>query len=441
MLDGAGSEPLAVAGSPSTAGRVPREFLQAAGFVACHRDPGRWELLYRLLWRLNRGEPHLLKVATDEDVFRLNRMTSSVRRDVHKMKAFVRFRSVAGPDGGETFVAWHRPDHDIVRLAAPFFVRRFGVMSWAILTPVGSAFWDRRTLTFGAGVAPSSRPREDELEDLWRAYYAATFNPARANPKAMTREMPVRHWPTLPEAALIPELLRESASRVDVMIETTEGFAMSAADFLPPEDDLESLREAAAGCQGCPLYKDATQTVFGKGPAEARVVMVGEVPGDMEDRKGEPFIGPAGKVLDDALRDAGVDRGTVYVTNAVKHFKFKIVGGGRRLHQKPGVREMKACKPWLEAELEAIRPEIVVCLGATAAQSVISPDFRITKQRGEVFSTDYAPVTIATYHPSAILRAPDENARATMYELLVEDLRTAARHLDAVEPAYVNDEE
>jgi DNA polymerase len=207
---------------------------------------------------------------------------------------------------------------------------------------------------------------------------------------------------------------------------------MSAADFLPKKHDLKSLRNAAADCQGCPLYQNATQTVFGEGPANARVVMVGEVPGDMEDRKGKPFVGPAGKLLDEALQEARVDRDTVYVTNAVKHFKFKIVGG-RRLHQKPGIREMKACKPWLEAEFEAIQPEIVICLGATAAQSVISTDFRITKQRGEVFHTDYAPVTLATYHPSAILRAPDRDARASMYELLVEDLRTAARHLKLAE--------
>lgn len=216
---------------------------------------------------------------------------------------------------------------------------------------------------------------------------------------------------------------------------------MSAADFLPAESDLRSLRLAAAECEGCPLYRDATRTVFGKGPQDARVVMVGEAPGDSEDRKGEPFVGPAGRMLDDALGDAGIDRGTVYVTNAVKHFKFKIVGGGRRLHQKPGIREMKACKPWLEAEFEAIHPEIIVCLGATAAQSVISPDFKITRQRGEVYSTDYAPVTMATFHPSAILRAPDEESRAKMYDLLVDDLRTAARHLDAIEPALVTDEE
>lgn len=216
---------------------------------------------------------------------------------------------------------------------------------------------------------------------------------------------------------------------------------MSAADFLPPKHDLKSLRKAAEHCQGCPLYQDATQTVFGKGPADARVVMVGEVPGDMEDRKGEPFVGPAGRMLDDALQDSGIHRETVYITNAVKHFKFKIVGGGRRLHQKPGIREMRACKPWLEAEFEAIQPEIVVCLGATAAQSVISPDFRITRQRGEVFRTDYAPVTIATYHPSAILRVPDTEAKAKMYEMLVDDLRSAAKHLAVVEPALVDSED
>jgi uracil-DNA glycosylase family protein len=202
---------------------------------------------------------------------------------------------------------------------------------------------------------------------------------------------------------------------------------MSAADFLPTKRDLKSLQRAAENCEGCPLYREATQTVFGQGPADARVVMVGEVPGDQEDRQGEPFVGPAGRLLDDALSDAGIDRTTVYLTNAVKHFKFKIAGG-RRLHQKPGIREMKACKPWLEAEFAALSPERIVCLGATAAQSVIAPDFRITRQRGEIFETAYAPVTIATYHPSAVLRAPDADARASMYDRLVDDLRHAAEH-------------
>lgn len=206
---------------------------------------------------------------------------------------------------------------------------------------------------------------------------------------------------------------------------------MTAADFLPDKRDLRSLERAAADCEGCPLYRNATQTVFGAGPADARVVMIGEVPGDQEDRQGEPFVGPAGRMLDKALEDSGIDRQTVYVTNAVKHFKFKVASG-RRLHQKPGIREMKACKPWLEAEIAAIEPELIVCLGATAAQSLISPDFRITRQRGEILHTEYAPVTIATYHPSAVLRAPDADTKAKLYDLLVDDLRVAAEQVSGV---------
>lgn len=417
--------------------RVPKQFIDQAKLVACHRDHGKWELLYRMLWRLSVGEQRLLQLVTDEDVHRFTLMAAAVKRDAHKAKAFVRFRRVS-LESGERFVAWHRPDHLILRIVAPFFVERFKVMNWVIFTPDASVAWDGSAVTFGPGVAASDMDLSDNLEDLWKTYYASIFNPARINPKAMKREMPVRHWATLPEADLIPKLLREASQRTETMIAKTEGYAMSAADFLPPKHDLKSLRKAAEKCEGCPLYQDATQTVFGKGPSDAKVVMVGEVPGDREDREGEPFVGPAGQLLDDALRDAGIHRETVYITNAVKHFKFKIIGGGRRLHQKPGIREMKACKPWLEAELEAIQPEILVCLGATAAQSVISPDFRITKQRGEVMKTDYAPVTLATYHPSAILRAPDKDARAKMYDMLVDDLRTAAAHLAAVEPSLVD---
>lgn len=418
--------------------RVPKQFIDQGKLVACHRNDGKWELLYRLLWRISKGEPSLLQIVTDEDVHGFSLMAAAVKRDAHKAKAFVRFRRIDLDDAVERYVAWHRPDHLILPLVAPFFVERFRVMNWAIFTPDASVSWDGSTIQFGAGIAASQVNLSDELEDLWKTYYASIFNPARINPKAMKREMPTRHWATLPEADLIPKLLRDAPQRTETMIASTEGYAMSAADFLPPKRDLKSLRQAALHCEGCPLYQDATQTVFGKGPSNAKVVMVGEVPGDREDREGEPFVGPAGQLLDDALRDAGIHRETVYITNAVKHFKFKIIGGGRRLHQKPGIREMKACKPWLEAELDAIQPEILVCLGATAAQSVISPDFRITKQRGEVFKTDYAPVTLATYHPSAILRAPDKDARTRMYELLVDDLQTAATHLAKVEPKLVN---
>jgi uracil-DNA glycosylase len=187
---------------------------------------------------------------------------------------------------------------------------------------------------------------------------------------------------------------------------------------------LAKLRAEAADCRNCDLYRDATQTVFGKGPASARMVMVGEQPGDQEDKQGEPFVGPAGRLLDRALADAGIDRSTVYVTNAVKHFKF-TERGKRRIHKKPGRTEMVACRPWLLGELGEIQPELVVCLGAVAAQSLLGASFRLTQHRGEVMDLpDSTAKVTATVHPSAVLRAED---REEAYRGLVEDLKAACR--------------
>jgi uracil-DNA glycosylase len=185
------------------------------------------------------------------------------------------------------------------------------------------------------------------------------------------------------------------------------GSATSARAFLPDELDLASLREAAQGCEGCHLHEDATQTVFGEGAPDARLVLVGEQPGDQEDREGEPFVGPAGRELDGALEQAGIDRDDLYITNVVKHFKFTL-RGRRRLHQTPDQEEVAACLPWLEAELEVLRPELVVCLGASAAKALIAPDVRVTKDAGKVFGGPAGLRFTAVTHPSAILRAPDE---------------------------------
>jgi uracil-DNA glycosylase len=205
--------------------------------------------------------------------------------------------------------------------------------------------------------------------------------------------------------------------------------ARTAADFLPDSLDYKSLRLAADGCQGCDLYKFATQTVFGEGPAGADIMLVGEQPGDEEDIRGHPFVGPAGRLLDRAFEEAGIDRTTVYLTNAVKHFKWKSQGK-RRLHEKPRASEIAACEPWLRAELDLVKPKVLVCLGATAAQKLFGKDFRITKMRGVWIISPFAQKSIATYHPSAILRAPDEETRARQYGELVSDLkmtRNAAR--------------
>lgn len=197
---------------------------------------------------------------------------------------------------------------------------------------------------------------------------------------------------------------------------------MSALPFLPSEPDLAAMREAAQRCRGCDLYRDSTQAVFGEGPETARVMLVGEQPGDQEDRQGHPFVGPAGRLLDEALAEAGIDRSLVYLTNAVKHFKWKQVGR-KRLHQKPAYKEVQACHPWVRAEIEVVRPEVLVLLGATAAQALLGKDFRVTQRRGEWVESPLASHVMATVHPSSILRAPDAETRHAEKERFIEDLR------------------
>jgi uracil-DNA glycosylase family protein len=201
----------------------------------------------------------------------------------------------------------------------------------------------------------------------------------------------------------------------------------SALEYLPARHDLRTLKEAATHCQGCDLYRQATQVVFGEGRAHAALFLVGEQPGDREDQQGRPFVGPAGQLLDKCLESAGIDRHDVYVTNAVKHFKWEP-RGKIRLHKKPDSLEIAACRPWLEAEIDAVQPQIIVCLGATAAQDLLGPQFRLTKHRGEVFPTKYGPVT-ATIHPSAILRMPEPEAREAEIASLITDLKRAAQHV------------
>lgn len=204
----------------------------------------------------------------------------------------------------------------------------------------------------------------------------------------------------------------------------------SAAAFLPPERDLASLQAAASDCKGCDLYQSATQTVFGEGPREARALFIGEQPGDQEDLQGAPFVGPAGRVLDRAFEDAGIGRTRVFVTNAVKHFKWEP-RGKRRIHATPRASEIRACRPWLEAEIEAVRPEVIVCMGAVAAKSVFGPTFGVMEMRGQVVETSFGAPAVPTVHPSSILRAADDRARRDAYAAFVEDLRVVAALLRA----------
>lgn len=205
---------------------------------------------------------------------------------------------------------------------------------------------------------------------------------------------------------------------------------VGAEEFLPDQLTLPSLREAAAGCRGCELWREATQTVFGEGAGRATLMLVGEQPGDREDVEGKPFVGPAGRILDEGLDAAGIDRSRVYVTNAVKHFRFTR-RGKRRLHEKPNAQQVRACRPWLDAEITAVKPRLLVLLGATAAQALMGPTFRVTQHRGKVIATPLGLEAVATVHPSSVLHAPDDAAREVAMRAFIDDLRAAKRHLDA----------
>lgn len=408
---------------------VSKAFVELAAICLCHRDPQRLSLLYRMLWRIANGERRLLSNPTDPDVLRAMALAQAVRRDSHKMKAFVRFREVPGEQ--DAFIAWFEPEHHIVDRVAPFFARRFTGMRWAILTPARSVRWDGHLLTFGPGRTQADAPTEDAREELWRTYYANIFNPARLNTRMMQQEMPARYWKHLPEATLLPQLVRDAGDRVQEMHDrqaqaprrriperAVPADASSAATPAPHP----TLRDAAAQCRRCPLWEPATQTVFGQGPQDARIMLVGEQPGDAEDLSGHPFVGPAGQLLDRALRELGIDRSTLYLTNAVKHFRFER-RGKRRIHSTPQITHINACRPWLMGEIENVRPQVIVCLGATAATAVFGAGFTLMAHRGRWHCLDDGTRAFATVHPAWVLRQADGETREAAYRGLVEDLQ------------------
>ena len=374
----------------------------------------------------------------DPDVHRASRLAQSVRRDMHKMRAFLRFREVQAPEGMR-YVGWFEPEHYIVEANAGFFARRFATMAWSILTPHRSIHWDLEAVTFGPGASPYDVPHDDALEEYWRAYFSAIFNPARLKLGAMLSEMPRKYWRNLPEAAAIPDLIRSALPATEAMLEQdTQDMGRSAKIPLGPvrvaaaragtgANDTRLARAAheSEECRRCDLWQHATQTVFGEGPQDARIMFVGEQPGDQEDLAGRPFVGPAGQILDRALEEAGVDRRTVYVTNAVKHFKF-VPRGKRRIHAKPDTVEIVACKHWLDIERDTIHPELIVLLGATAARAVLGRTVTISRERGERIPLDAHASALVTVHPSFLLRLPDEDSKHREYRAFVADLRKAA---------------
>lgn len=423
--DGSGVAPLfaePLPGEPLEAIRLPREFVEQARHAGAHRDPKRWGVLYRVAYRIHRGEARLMADELDDDVAAIAALVRQVRRDIHKMHAFVRFNRVQD-EGGERYVAWYRPDHRIVQLAAPFFADRFRTMRWSILTADETAHFDDGELTFAPGV-PENPALEDDVEALWRGYYGSIFNPARVNLRMMRGEMPVRYWQQMPETRDVMRLLEAAPARVEQMVAAQRG-RRNAAAYVPQDASVAELAAALPSCEGCELFRDAIHAVPGRGPQDARLVLVGEQPGDEEDRSGEPFIGPAGVLLDGALTEAGLDRSALYVTNSVKHFAH-TERGKWRIHRTPKASEVTACKPWLAAELRSVDPVLVVALGATAARALAGAQFRLLEERGRIVTLRDGRKMIATLHPAAVLRADGEVA-AQYYAWLVNDLRVAKR--------------
>jgi DNA polymerase len=393
---------------------VPRPFLDLARDAILHSDPQRFALLYTLLFRL-RETPRLIDDQADPLVQHLEAMAKSVCRDIHKMRAFLRFREL--PEGETTrFVAWFEPEHHIVRANAGFFVRRFANMRWSILTPLLSIHWDGETLTESPGATKADAPDGDPVEQVWGTYYASTFNPARVKIGAMLKEMPRKYWANMPETALIPGMVAGAQAREQAMVATARK-GMGGNSRVA----IERLREEAASCTRCHLYKCATQTVFGEGPSDARLMLIGEQPGDQEDIAGRPFVGPAGQVLDRALAEAGIDRARIYVSNAVKHFKFQQ-RGKRRLHQKPDGPEIQACRWWLDQERLLIRAQVTVALGATAARALLGKVVTITATRGHPIPLEDGGEAWVTIHPSYLLRIVEKADSDREYRRFVEDL-------------------
>ena len=417
---------------------VPKDFPPLAKQLCASRAPGVFDLGYRLLLRVSQT-PALMRNRADPDMNRAEELAKNIRRDMHKMKAFVRFREVT-PEGAarRQFVSWFEPDHRIEELIAGFFARRFGDMDWVIVTPEVTTRFESGKITQEA--IPATRPNlTDETEALWQTYYANIFNPARLKIKAMQAEMPKKYWKNLPEAELIPGLIAQAEARVSEMQAAAPSLAPLRAGRVldrlhqprhaPIPGGIEGLRAELRGCARCPLARDATQAVPGKGPADAELMIVGEQPGDQEDLAGRPFVGPAGQLFDRLAAEAGLDRGSAYLTNAVKHFKFQV-RGKRRIHQNPSAQEVSHCRWWLDQEIATVQPRLVVALGATAALALTGNGKNITRRRGTIKRGLHGGPVLLGLHPAALLRQPDPRARSMQEASFRDDIAMALAWLD-----------
>jgi DNA polymerase len=381
---------------------VPRALVSLASLAIQARDPERFGLLYSLVWRVNAGEK-VLEDESDPDLSLVRRMGLAVRADAHRMRTNMRFIPMS-EHGRTRLLGWYEPAHFVVRANAQLISRRFPQLTWSIITPDEAAHWDGSSLLFSSGL----RHAEDDeaLQAWWETHSAALLE--QASPDV-----------SVPEAEAVDEAPRPP-DRPPLGPVVLHG---------KPDPALAQSIQEASVCHRCPLWEPATQTIFGEGPAGASVMFVGEQPGDQEDTIGRPFVGPAGQMMDRAMEEAGIDRRTIYVTNAVKHFKF-TPRGKRRIHQTPEVPEIKACGFWLDVERTHVRPKLLVLMGASAARAVLGRAVTISRERGRPIQMADGQTVFVTVHPSYLLRIPDAAAKAREYEAFVRDLTSIRALMD-----------
>ena len=423
--------PVAPADAPQI--KVPASFVALAGTVVWHSDPERFARLYALLWRLPHT-PGLMTDRGDPALARLRALEKNVQRCKHKMKAFVRFRDIGPADAARRrFAAWFEPTHHTVEPTAPFFARRFADMDWIIATPGVTARFEDGRLSFAPGQPRPNLP-EDATEELWGTYFCNIFNPARVKISAMTSEMPRKYWKNLPETRHIPALLASAEARVREMQDKGPSLPPARAAKILQQlhtpalaQSLDDLRSRAEAENRTPL-PNRGRIVLGEGPADARLMIVGEQPGDIEDQQGRPFVGPAGQLLDRIAAEAGLDRSTAWVTNAVKRFGF-TQRGKRRIHQAPDRGDIEHARWWLDSEIAIVQPQLILAMGATAARMLTGNGTNILARRGGIEQTPAGPVFL-TVHPRFILRLPDPAQAQQETERLRSDL-AAVRDLMA----------
>ena len=388
-------------------GIVPPRFVELAMAAICHHETIRFALLYRLLFRLQKDRT-LIEARSDPDVSRLYRLATEVRRDSQKLLAFVQRRVDEA-----RFVIWLAPEHYTLERAAPTLVGRLGARPWAVLAPYRSAAWDGVRLVFGNGTRRQDAPRSSRTVSAWHSYFAAIFASRQGN---------------FPLPDVISSLIGGVEPVEEAMVAPAQELTVDA-EAAAAITSLAAARTAAQGCRRCPLHEQATQAVFGEGPQNAEVMFVGEQPGDQEDLAGKPFVGPAGQMFDRALDTVGIDRRRVYVTNAVKHFKFEP-RGKRRIHSKPDAGEIAACRFWLNLEREFVRPKLIVALGATAVHSLLGKAAPVSSLRGRKIALPDGGMLLTTIHPSYLLRMPDRDKVAEELKRFEADLRSVKAFID-----------